>query len=82
MMQAQVNSEGKVTRTVTRSASGDGSFVEAAQESLSSFEYTIDAKGVIKPQAKAYAASVLDAEASAADALKRALRRIKDWEFN
>lgn len=74
--------DGRVTRTASRTVTSDGGYVEAAQESLSSVEYTVDSKGAVKPSVKAYAASVADAEAQAADALKKALARIKSGEFN
>ena len=44
-------------------------------------EFTVDSKGTIKPSVKAYNEDVLVAEAQSAEALKRALARIKSGEF-
>ena len=68
------------TRTMQHTATGDG-FTEIESAALSSVEFTVDSKGAIKPSVKAYAADVMAAEAQAAEALKRALARIKNGEF-
>ena len=70
------------TRQVQRIADTQGSFFETELASISSVEYTVDSKGVVKPTVKAYHADVAQAEAEAAATLKVALKRIKDGEFS
>lgn len=69
------------TRETARIVSHDGAWSEVETAALSSVEYTVDSKGVIKPSVKAYHADVMEAERLASEALKAALARVIKGEF-